>query len=114
VVASISDERTGRALNYLGLATVFAGMKRIIGAALALLCAACVAEPVPVSYPPQVSATYPPTYPTYWPYAGYYPAYYPYYSSPFWGPQVGIGAGFFFGGHRHHRGFGHGHGRHFR
>jgi hypothetical protein len=67
-----------------------------------------------ISYPPQVSATYPPTYPTYWPYAGYYPAYYPYYSSPFWGPQVGIGAGFFFGGHRHHRGFGHGHGRHFR
>ena len=86
-------------------------MKMIIGAAVALLCAACVAEPLPVAYPPQVSAAYPPTYPTYWPYVGYYPD----YSSPFWGPQVGIGAGFFFGGHRHHRGFHHhGHGRPFR
>jgi hypothetical protein len=45
---------------------------------------------------PQVAAAYP-AYPYYYP-----PYYYPYPYPAYWGPSVGIGFGFRFGGHHHH------------
>jgi hypothetical protein len=78
-------------------------MNRLLAAAMALCCTACVAEqPSQLYATPQVYSTFPPTYyPTY-PYYSAYPAY-PYWAAPYWGPSVGIGAGFFFGGGHHHR-----------